>query len=259
MKQKLVIPMSNDQKSTPISKLMEERKLIAKNRGIKREIKTEPVDDVEMKEEPAAEPQNETLEQQAARELVEDLQAKVVKTEVKVFEVPINPDELPLEGAKESSLDDYDKVPITDFGKAMLRGMGWKDEEKDDSKKIDLDGPILRPKGMGLGADKVIKKQPLLVAPNQSETLEIKRHACVKVLAGKHKNLYGTVRNFINLQSFHVKQIVDNISHCFLVSGQANLLFIGQLSIWLYKESHWILEVDRNSKGCHCESKLSMF
>lgn len=206
VKSKLAIPMTNDQKTTPISKLMEERLKHARRRNIKLELNgdnikvgTDVNPDVEMKQEPVAvevkqEPIEETLDQQAARELFEDLQAKVVKTEVKVFEVPMHPDDLPLDGAKESSFDDYDRVPIGDFGKAMLRGMGWKDVEgNDESKKIDLDGPILRPKGMGLGADKVVKKQALLIAPNKSETLEIKRHACVKILAGKHKNFYGTV------------------------------------------------------------------
>ena len=189
VEKKLIIPMTNDQKTTPLSKLLE-RKL--RKIKVEPEVKmdTEEAAAVTVKQEP---PIDETLEQQAARELIEDLKNKTVKTEVKVFEVPINPDELPLEGAKESSLDDYDRVPIGDFGKAMLRGMGWKDEEKEDLKKAELEGPILRPKGMGLGADKVIKKQPLLIPPNQSETLEIKRNACVKVLAGKHKNLYGTV------------------------------------------------------------------
>lgn len=139
------------------------------------------------------EPTDETLEQQAVRELIEDLQNKEVKSEVKVFQLPINADELPLEGATESSLDDYDRIPISDFGKAMLRGMGWNEAEAAAKADKELDIPILRPKGMGLGADKVIKKQPLLIQPGQAETMEIKRNACVKVLAGKHKNFYGTV------------------------------------------------------------------
>lgn len=204
--------MTNDQRTTPLTKLLEERKKNSKNRTVKVEHdNSNTLADVAVKQEPT----DETLEQQAARELIEDLQLKVVKTEVKVFEVPINADELPLEGAKESSIDDYDRVPIGDFGKAMLRGMGWKDEPKeDDSKKVEFDGPILRPKGMGLGADKVVKKQPLLIAPNQSETLEIKRNACVKILAGKHKNFYGTVSrastsslfNFVTKRSCRLSQ-----------------------------------------------------
>lgn len=47
--------------------------------------------------------------------------------------------------------------------------------------------------GMGLGADKVIKKPKLLVQPSANEVLEIKKNACVKILAGKYKDLYGTV------------------------------------------------------------------
>lgn len=145
----------------------------------------------------------ETLEQRAAREIIEDLQNRETKSTAKVLELPIHPDELPLDGAIESTTDDYDRVPIADFGKAMLRGMGWKDE--DEKEKI-FDVPVVRPKGLGLGADKVVKKQPLLIAPGHNETLEIKRNACIKILAGKHKNLYGTVSNFL-LQNFHFYHI----------------------------------------------------
>jgi G patch domain and KOW motifs-containing protein len=203
--QKLIIPMTNDQKTTPLAKLLAQKKLknlvaikVEAENGYENPATENPVPmDVDIKKEPL----NETLEQQAARELVEDLQTKSEKSETKIFEVPVNADELPLEGAKESSMDDYERVPISDFGKAMLRGMGWKEEEKKDDKKPWLDAPVQRPKGMGLGADKVIKKQPLLIAPNQSETLEVKKNACVKVLAGKHKNLYGTV-SLTNLFNF---------------------------------------------------------
>lgn len=193
---KLIIPMTNDQKRTPLAKLLAQKRLknlvgikAEAENGYQNETPAPTPMDVDIKQEPI----DETLEQQAARELIEDLQSKAVKSETKVFEVPINPDELPLEGAKESSIDDYERVPISDFGKAMLRGMGWKEEEKKEDSKPWLDAPVQRPKGMGLGADKVIKKQALLIAPNQSETLEVKKNACIKVLAGKHKNLYGTV------------------------------------------------------------------
>lgn len=68
--------------------------------------------------------------------------------------------------------------------------MGWKEEEE--KEKI-FDAPAVRPKGLGLGADKVVKKQPLLIPPALHEKLEIKKNACIKILAGKHKNLYGIV------------------------------------------------------------------
>lgn len=186
-----MIALTDDQKTRPISKLIESRK------NSKRSIKEKSNGEIPKTE-------NETLEQKAAREILEDLQNTTITTENKsVLELPIHPDELPLNGAIESTVDDYEKVPIADFGKAMLRGMGWKDEDKKED-SLKFDAPVVRPKGLGLGADKVIKKQKLLVQPAANETLEIKRNACIKVLAGKHKNLYGTVskllKNFINIK-----------------------------------------------------------
>lgn len=34
---------------------------------------------------------------------------------------------LPPEGEAESTLEDYEKIPISDYGLALLRGMGWKE------------------------------------------------------------------------------------------------------------------------------------
>ncbi|KAG5676164.1 hypothetical protein PVAND_006013 [Polypedilum vanderplanki] len=187
----LVIPLTDEQKSTPISKLIEtRRKKRSKNNEIKESTETNG------NSEEIVNNKEETLEQRAAREILEDLQNSESKNETKVFELPIHPDELPLLGATESTIDDYDRIPIADFGKAMLRGMGWKEEkkdEKDDPNKFDI---FVRPKGLGLGADKVVKKQKLLVNPAPNEILEIKKNACIKVLAGKHKNLYGTIEGF---------------------------------------------------------------
>lgn len=180
-KKELIIPMTNDQKTRPISKLMESRKA--------KKINTDKSNGEASKMD-----ENETLEQKAAREIIEDLKNTSLKPEIKVLELPLHPDELPLNGAVESTIDDYEKIPIADYGKALLRGMGWKEEEKKDVDKFDV--PVVRPKGLGLGADKVIKKQKLLVAPAINETLEIKRNAFIKILAGKHKNLYGKIEGF---------------------------------------------------------------
>lgn len=108
----------------------------------------------------------------------------------KVFTVPVKADEIVLDGAKESTLNDYEDIPIEQYGLAMLRGMGLKDE---DIKNAKLKDPELRPKGMGLGADKIARPQKLLVAPAANEVLEIKKNAYVKILDGKHKDLYGQV------------------------------------------------------------------
>lgn len=44
-----------------------------------------------------------------------------------MFVLPVKEDKLELEGEEESTLEDYEKIPINDFGMAMLRGMGWKE------------------------------------------------------------------------------------------------------------------------------------
>lgn len=118
-------------------------------------------------------------------------------------------DELPLDGAREPTQDDYDAIPIGHFGLAMLRGMGWKDEDKkgSDGKPLDptkIDGPVLRPKGMGLGADKMIKAKALLVQPAKGEVLSIRKGASVRVLSGKQKDLYGTVSTLTHIWGFLV-------------------------------------------------------
>lgn len=53
--------------------------------------------------------------------------AKAEATTVKVLEVPKSEDTVVLEGKEEPTIDDYENVPISDYGMAMLRGMGWKE------------------------------------------------------------------------------------------------------------------------------------
>uniref|UniRef100_A0A182ISX5 G-patch_2 domain-containing protein n=1 Tax=Anopheles atroparvus TaxID=41427 RepID=A0A182ISX5_ANOAO len=154
------------------------------------EIKTEPSEDG------VVVPTDETLEQRAAREILNDInQANVKHEELNNFVVPLLPEELPLDGARESTMDDYESVPIEKFGLAMLRGMG--DPKKDAAKADGPDfGPVMRPKGLGLGADRAMKAKAAnapLIPPAQGEVLTMKRGAQIKVLAGKHKDAYGTV------------------------------------------------------------------
>lgn len=47
---------------------------------------------------------------------------------------------------KVPTADDYESVPVEEFGEALLRGMGWKDGDKVEPVKS-----VPRPKGMGLG------------------------------------------------------------------------------------------------------------
>ncbi|KAH8332119.1 hypothetical protein KR074_002481 [Drosophila pseudoananassae] len=141
----------------------------------------------------------ENLEQRAARELLAAAQSNPGEglDGQKLVLPALKADELPLDGAKEASLDDYDNVPIQQFGLAMLRGMGWVDPppKKKGSGPVD-DAPFLRPKGMGLGADKALKPKALLVQPEKNEVLEIKKQAYVRVLGGKQKDQYGQIEGF---------------------------------------------------------------
>ena len=64
----------------------------------------------------------------------------------------------------ETSSDAYKEVPVEEFGAALLRGMGWKedaeeldgDDINDGKKKFE---PVMRPKNLGLGA-KVSDEMP---------------------------------------------------------------------------------------------------
>lgn len=140
---------------------------------------------------------SETLEERAAREIMENLKASdEAENEANSFTVPLNADEIKLGGAKESTLDDYEDVPITNFGLAMLRGMGWKDEEhKQKQKGLEDDMIVCRPKGLGLGADKAMKQQVKLAtnSSNTQDKLVMKRDAFVRIIAGKRKDFYGQV------------------------------------------------------------------
>ena len=59
-----------------------------------------------------------------------------------------------------SKLEDYDAVPIEQFGLAMLRGMGFKADEGvgKTKQKVNEIKVEVRPKGLGLGAIPVKKK-----------------------------------------------------------------------------------------------------
>lgn len=185
--------MPNNQKtSTALASLMKRRAVLLG-------------EDEPLPEEKTAEPQSiaevtGNLEERAARELLADVQNNgndALESEKLVLPA-LKADELPLDGAKESNMDDYDSIPIQKFGLAMLRGMGWVDPPPVSKKKDALvdDAPFLRPKGMGLGADKALKPKALLVRPEQNEVLEIKKQAYVRILGGKQKDQYGQIEGF---------------------------------------------------------------
>uniref|UniRef100_A0A4Y0BNJ6 KOW domain-containing protein n=1 Tax=Anopheles funestus TaxID=62324 RepID=A0A4Y0BNJ6_ANOFN len=139
----------------------------------------------------------ETLEQRAAREIVAETADAIIKKEdSSSIVVPLRPEELPLDGARESTLDDYESVPIEQFGQGMLRGMGWKGDVKKETEKLTM-GPAPRPKGLGLGADRSVKQGngQGTVPLAQGEGLVMKCGAPVKIISGRHKGKYATVKS----------------------------------------------------------------
>ncbi|KAF5907300.1 G patch domain and KOW motifs-containing protein, partial [Clarias magur] len=108
----------------------------------------------------------------------------------------------------ESSTEaDYEQVPVEAYGFAMLKGMGWKQGEgignkfKQDVKPIEHQ---LRPKGLGLGADRSAIKDLEPTGPRRppkpgeqgekvDEGLVLGPGGCVLVQKGAHKDLYGKI------------------------------------------------------------------
>ncbi|KAM5145378.1 G-patch domain and KOW motifs-containing protein [Mantella aurantiaca] len=100
---------------------------------------------------------------------------------------------------------DYETVPVEQYGMAMLRGMGWKEGEgigktfKQDIKPLEQK---LRPKGLGLGADRsalqdLEPQKPRRPLKPGEEAEEESKGLCngraVLIQSGIHKDLYGKV------------------------------------------------------------------
>ncbi|XP_026188549.1 G-patch domain and KOW motifs-containing protein [Mastacembelus armatus] len=116
-------------------------------------------------------------------------------------------DQIKVDLRPESSTEaDYESVPVDAYGLAMLKGMGWTKGEgigrtfKQDVKPIEHQ---LRPKGLGLGADRSAIKdlepsrhqRPLKPGDEQGkeEELVMGPGGCVLVESGAHKDLYGKI------------------------------------------------------------------
>ncbi|XP_066436699.1 G-patch domain and KOW motifs-containing protein [Eleutherodactylus coqui] len=100
---------------------------------------------------------------------------------------------------------DYEVVPVEHYGMAMLRGMGWKEGEgigktfKQDVKPLEQK---LRPKGLGLGADRSAisdlepqkPRRPLKPGDKPEEEAKgLGTGSTVLIENGTHKELYGKV------------------------------------------------------------------
>lgn len=135
-----------------------------------------------------------TLDEIAAKEILEDLNDKKNQDESRIFTVPLTNN--PPAGENESSLEDYENIPVGDFGVAMLRGMGWAPGKGigKNEKLVTPSLPTLRPKGMGLGADTVLKSS--LETKPSNKDLKMVKKSFIRVIAGQHKDSYGQVEGF---------------------------------------------------------------
>lgn len=103
--------------------------------------------------------------------------------------------------AEEPEEADFEEMPIEQFGLAMLRGMGWNEGEGigKNQKQIAPVEAILRPKGMGLGADRsqatqLNKSKMVANSDNKDEEqLLLKAGSHCVIQKGSNKDLYGTI------------------------------------------------------------------
>lgn len=154
----------------------------------------------------------ETLDEIAAREILQDLNEKKEQEENHVFSVPLTSN-API-GESESSLEDYDNIPVSQFGLAMLRGMGWAPGKGigKNEKLVTPSLPALRPKGMGLGADKVLKAA-VESGKSTDKDLKMAKGSFVRIIAGVHKDCYGLIEGFDDESGrMIVKLALKNIS-----------------------------------------------
>jgi len=117
-----------------------------------------------------------------------------------------------------ATAEDYEKIPVQGFGMALLKGMGFKSADGIGGfrkAKIECLDPVIRPKGLGLGATPSASTSKN--ASQSKEKLILKRDAYVKVCQGSHQGSYGQVesldeenaRVFIKIKG-HVVSVSEN-------------------------------------------------
>jgi len=98
-----------------------------------------------------------------------------------------------------SKLEDYEKIPVEGFGMAMLRGMNFKPDEGIGGfrkAKIDCIEPVMRPKGLGLGATRAptnSNSENKNGESDKKEKLVLKKGAYVQITSGSNKGKYAEV------------------------------------------------------------------
>jgi len=90
--------------------------------------------------------------------------------------------------------EEYDKLPIENFGKEMLMRMGWKENQP-----IKGSGPlepiVFKPRNfrLGLGADPVIEEGKFKQYDSNKNKIKFCYGTKIKIISGKHKGLKGKI------------------------------------------------------------------
>ncbi|XP_030760419.1 G-patch domain and KOW motifs-containing protein [Sitophilus oryzae] len=215
IKEPLVIPMKDNERSL-LDRIREAK---GKNRVVKADTE-DTRSDSEL-----------TPDELAARELLKEAKNRLINGDSdnanKVSILPIKEQQLTLEGEKQPTLEDYESIPIADFGLALLRGMGWKEGMpigKKVSKSAVLPEPELRPKGLGLGASKMIQseKSNNKQLDKEGNELILVKGAYAKIIAGAQKGNYCQVQGFDEdggrvIIKVHPKSEIININEIMLM------------------------------------------
>ncbi|UJR10070.1 hypothetical protein I4U23_014292 [Adineta vaga] len=140
---------------------------------------------------------------------------------------------------------DYDQVPIEDFGMAVLRGMGYKEETGlgiSNKKQTDVFVPQSRPRGLGLGADrKVLEKINQLkrnlkkAGIDEKDDLCYEKGAFVLIEKGPHQGLYGTIES--------IEEDVARFTVSLAIGGtnrKKEVISISQYSVKLVTEKEFL-------------------
>ncbi|KAK5644980.1 hypothetical protein RI129_006280 [Pyrocoelia pectoralis] len=219
-----------------------------------------------------------TVDELAARELIREAQNSFSPKSNKVFVLPnVTANVIEIDGKEEPTLEDYESVPIGDYGLAMLRGMGWTEGLGigKNNKKIKMVEPPLRPKGMGLGATHSYKDQKAKPALDKNgKELTLCKGSFAKITDGKKKGCYCEVQGFDDEAGrIIVKTSLDGLIlslNEFLVSPvtkeeyEKSSKVINIVKYEEYKnkdqkrdEEHRLYESDRKNKSSHKYKKKS--
>jgi hypothetical protein len=162
----------------------------------------------------------------------------------------------------EPTEENYSKIPVSEFGAAMLRGMGWNGPEEGDEKLKSKNGPIKyipRPERLGLGASQVQDESELKRRKpiEQSLGLEItkdeeknlkrldqKRRPGPLELPQKHSNFIGMDDSV----SKKIKLVVESGTRVIISEGEHSGLK-GIVKSESRDKRHWIVELFINNQS----------